>query len=70
VIELATAILALIGELAPLGVKAFSANQEDHAHIKADAAAAVGSFLTTIGSLPSMLAADDAEADTDARARP
>jgi hypothetical protein len=66
VIELATAIFTLISELAPLGIKAFTAKQEDHEKIKADAAASISSFLTTIDALPSVLAADDAQADAAA----
>jgi hypothetical protein len=64
--ELATAILSLIGQLVPLAVQAFNAQQADAAQIKADANAAVSSFLTTIGALPDVLASDDAEADADA----
>ncbi len=56
------ALTVLVQKILPLISRAMSAKSEQEDEIKAECAKAVGEFLTTVGLMPSVLAANNAEA--------
>lgn len=61
--ELAVAIIGLIGSLSPIAVKLFNDKDYTEAQAKADASDAVDAFVAKLAGMPGVIAANDAEAN-------
>lgn len=64
---LITAIITLISNLAPIAANAISGKYESVDQAKSDASTAVTQFMTDLGALSSVEAANDAAADAAAK---
>lgn len=64
-IEVATALATLIGQLFPLIVKASQARKEDHVKIIADSEAAWSSYMAAMDSFRASIDSNDSQIDDE-----